>query len=277
MTIHCNLICRSPKFSDSPVSSLRAGRLVRQAIDVSDALAIQHAQGQGGQESGTIPATRPCSQGGRYPWDINFMVSEPVPRIWACVPLATKNGVLEWWMILYEISTLRIIWTYLNRKHPIKPIYFRGWTTFPVGSTRIQLVDPLIAHVRLIRLIKVAKSIKPGFEKSLDPRVYAEIVSTNVRVFALFNSLAGDYGAVHSNYSSWNWMTLNASMYRSLVPKVTPCPTALSFRPGKNAMKLIFGELAVSAHRILSFQMTGWWMQCSPYEYSYILYIYIYK
>ena len=66
-----------------------------------------------------------------------------------------------------------------------------------------RLVDPLIAHVRLIRLIKVAKSIKPGFEKSVDPRVYAEIVSINVRVFALFNALAGDYyGEVHSNYSS---------------------------------------------------------------------------
>ena len=37
--------------------SLRAGRLVRQAIDVADALAIQYAQTQGCQESGTIPVT----------------------------------------------------------------------------------------------------------------------------------------------------------------------------------------------------------------------------
>lgn len=107
MAIHCNLY--RPDFGTSPVCVLRLGRLVRQAIDVADALAIQYAQTQGCQESGTIPVTKHTPASSKVGWLC------PTGRQKTCV-LGMVNDIVQ---------NKHLVYIY-NFNHLTKPIYFRG-------------------------------------------------------------------------------------------------------------------------------------------------------
>ena len=153
------------------------GRLVRQAVDVADALAIQHAQGQGSQESGTIPAMA-ATLSPVFPQFSHLRSIHRCNPRWAQTDEAKQTWEVktsgatrtnpreanQWGSLRSSIPLAIIIYTLI--------IFFRGLhrLRFPQENCGWPFGEKLELqprHVRLIRLINVAKSIKPGKNKKI--------------------------------------------------------------------------------------------------------------